>query len=92
VTISTKLKKSMEQGSWIRKMFEEGILLKTKIGADKVYDLSLGNPIYEPPPKFIELLRNYIENPASGLHRYMPNAGLAETREAVAKNLTNETG
>tara|TARA_Y100000817_G_scaffold147467_1_gene115469 strand:- start:259 stop:1383 length:1125 start_codon:yes stop_codon:yes gene_type:complete len=73
-------------------MFEEGILLKTKIGADKVYDLSLGNPIYEPPPKFIELLRNYIENPASGLHRYMPNAGLAETREAVAKNLTNETG
>ncbi|MCH2311767.1 MAG: pyridoxal phosphate-dependent aminotransferase [SAR202 cluster bacterium] len=92
MTISTKLKKSMEQGSWIRKMFEEGILLKTKIGADKVYDLSLGNPIYEPPPKFIELLRNYIENPASGLHRYMPNAGLAETREAVAKNLTNETG
>ncbi len=92
MSISTKLKKSMEQGSWIRKMFEEGILLKTKIGADKVYDLSLGNPIYEPPPKFIELLRNYIENPASGLHRYMPNAGLAETREAVAKNLTNETG
>jgi len=92
VSISTKLKKSMEQGSWIRKMFEEGILLKTKIGADKVYDLSLGNPIYEPPSKFIELLRNYIENPASGLHRYMPNAGLAETREAVAKNLTNETG
>ena len=92
MTISTKLKKSMEQGSWIRKMFEEGILLKTKMGADKVYDLSLGNPIYEPPPKFIELLRNYIENPASGLHRYMPNAGLAETREAVAKNLTNETG
>ena len=82
----------MEQGSWIRKIFEEGILLKTKIGADKVYDLSLGNPIYEPPPKFIELLRNYIENPASGLHRYMPNAGLAETREAVAKNLTTETG
>ena len=73
-------------------MFEEGILLKTKMGADKVYDLSLGNPIYEPPPKFIELLRNYIENPASGLHRYMPNAGLAETREAVAKNLTTETG
>ena len=92
MSISTKLKKSMEQGSWIRKMFEEGILLKTKMGADKVYDLSLGNPIYEPPPKFIELLRNYIENPASGLHRYMPNAGLAETREAVAKNLTNETG
>ena len=92
MSISTKLKKSMEQGSWIRKMFEEGILLKTKMGADKVYDLSLGNPIYEPPPKFIELLRNYIENPASGLHRYMPNAGLSETREAVAKNLTNETG
>tara|TARA_Y100000590_G_scaffold463778_1_gene631417 strand:- start:46847 stop:47998 length:1152 start_codon:yes stop_codon:yes gene_type:complete len=82
----------MEKGSWIRKMFEEGILLKAKVGADKVYDLSLGNPIFEPPPKFMELLRSYVENPGVGLHRYMPNAGLSETRSAVAESLTNETG
>jgi len=92
VSISIKLKKSMEKGSWIRKMFEEGILLKAKVGADKVYDLSLGNPIFEPPPKFMELLRSYVENPGVGLHRYMPNAGLSETRSAVAESLTNETG
>ncbi len=92
MSISIKLKKSMEKGSWIRKMFEEGILLKAKVGADKVYDLSLGNPIFEPPPKFMELLRSYVENPGVGLHRYMPNAGLSETRSAVAESLTNETG
>ena len=92
MSISLKLKKSMEQGSWIRKMFEEGILLKSKIGADKVYDLSLGNPIFEPPPKFIELLREYVEKPTPGLHRYMPNAGLPETRSAIAKTLGSETG
>jgi len=92
MTISKKLKKSMEQGSWIRKMFEEGILLKSKIGADKVYDLSLGNPIFEPPSKFTQLLKEYIEKPTAGLHRYMPNAGLPETRTAVAKNLSTEIG
>ena len=92
MSISLKLKKSMEQGSWIRKMFEEGILLKSKIGADKVYDLSLGNPIFEPPPKFLELLRSYVETPSSGLHRYMPNAGLPETRSAIAKSISTETG
>ena len=92
MSISLKLKKSMEQGSWIRKMFEEGILLKSKIGANKVYDLSLGNPIFEPPGKFNELLREYVENPTPGLHRYMPNAGLPETRSAIANNLSAETG
>ncbi|MEC9438252.1 MAG: pyridoxal phosphate-dependent aminotransferase, partial [Chloroflexota bacterium] len=29
--------------------------------------------------------------PISGMHRYMPNAGLLETREAVAGQLTDET-
>ncbi len=31
-------------------MFEEGLKLKAKYGADQVADLSLGNPVVEPPP------------------------------------------
>ena len=33
----------------IRKMFEEGALLKKKYGEDNVYDFSIGNPDLDPP-------------------------------------------
>ncbi len=82
----------MEQGSWIRKMFEEGIALKRRFGEENVFDLSLGNPIMEPPQEFFEELRCIAENPTPGMHRYMPNAGYVETRAAVASQLREETG
>jgi len=81
----------MEQGSWIRKMFEEGISLKRQFGEENVFDLSLGNPVIDPPEEFFSKLKSIADNPISGMHRYMPNAGLLETREAVAGQLTDET-
>jgi aspartate aminotransferase len=90
--VSKKVSSFMEQGSWIRKMFEEGIALKQKYGAENVFDLSLGNPIMEPPREFFEELRRIAENPTAGMHRYMPNAGYPETRAAVAAQLAEETG
>ena len=74
----------MEQGSWIRRMFEEGIALKGKFGPENVFDLSLGNPIMEPPLQFFDELRRVANQPNPGMHRYMPNAGYRETRAAVA--------
>jgi len=82
----------MAQGSWIRRMFEEGAELKEKHGAENVSDLSLGNPVTEPPGEFQEELRRLVENPPPGMHRYMANAGYAETRAAVAAQLSQETG
>ena len=35
--ISNKVNDAMQQGSWIRKMFEEGIELKQKYGAENVF-------------------------------------------------------
>ena len=90
--ISKKIRNFMEQGSWIRKMFEEGISLKQKYGEENVFDLSLGNPYGEPPLQFSEELRRIAENPTPGMHRYMPNAGYVETRAAVAAQLREETG
>ena len=81
----------MEEGSWIRKMFEEGAILKEKYGEENVFDLSLGNPIVEPPPEFFEELRFLANAPVIGTHRYMPNAGYVDTREAVARKLRIET-
>ena len=92
MAISRKLKKQMAEGGWIRKMFEEGIALKKKFGEENVFDFSLGNPIIEPPQAFHRELRKWVDKPAPGMHRYMPNAGYPETRAAVAKYLSSQTG
>src|ERR687887_1945815 len=90
--IATKIKHYMESAAWIRGMFEEGIRLKQQYGEDNVFDFSLGNPVLEPPPAFHVALRELLERPQPGMHRYMPNAGYPETRAAVAALLTKETG
>ncbi len=90
--IAHKIKAGMAEGSWIRRMFEEGNTLKQKYGAANVFDLSLGNPIAEPPAEFNRELRKLAEQPLPGMHRYMENAGYTETRSAVAGTLSRETG
>jgi aspartate aminotransferase len=77
----------MEGSSWIRRMFEEGAELKAKLGPDRVFDFTLGNPDLEPPPRFKEELAAAVQDPSPGLHAYMPNAGLVHTRRAVAEHL-----
>ena len=90
--IARKIKHYMESASWIRGMFEEGIRLKQQYGEDNIFDLSLGNPVMEPPPAFHATLRQLLQDPPPGMHRYMPNVGYAETRAAVAAQLAKETG
>ncbi len=92
MSISKRVQKSMAEGSWIRRMFEEGAKLKQEYGKENVFDLSLGNPVMEPPLEFNKELRRLAENPLPGMHRYMENAGYAETRAAVAEQLSLETG
>ncbi|MEE8599225.1 MAG: aminotransferase class I/II-fold pyridoxal phosphate-dependent enzyme, partial [Dehalococcoidales bacterium] len=92
MSVSDRIQRSMEQGSWIRKMFEEGASLKRQYGEENVFDLSLGNPVMEPPVEFHQELKRLVENPLPGMHRYMENAGYPETRAAVATQLTLETG
>ena len=92
MAVSNKIRGLLEQGSWIRRMFEEGIALKQQFGDENVFDLSLGNPILEPPDEFFEELRRIADNPPQGMHRYMPNSGYPETRAAVAARLSEETG
>jgi len=92
MAISDKLKQQMAGGGWIRKMFEEGIALKKKFGESNVFDLTLGNPVVEPPQEFRQELRRWVEEPIPGMHRYMPNAGYPETRTAVAEHLPSVAG
>ncbi len=92
MSVSEKIKEAMERSSWIRKMFEQGLELKSKFGADKVFDFSLGNPNLEPPEKVKQAILEVMEDRRPGKHAYMPNAGLKETREAVANFLSKEHG
>ncbi len=90
MSISTKMQDFMTSGSWIRKMFEEGLALKARYGADNIYDFSLGNPDVPPPEAFREALLEAARNEGPGTHGYMPNAGYVEVREAVARHLSQE--
>ena len=92
MSISERVQKSMAEGSWIRKMFEVGASLKKQYGKENVFDLTLGNPVMEPPAELHRELRKLVKEPMAGMHRYMQNAGYAETRTAVAAQLSLETG
>ncbi len=92
MSISVKIRNYMERASWIRKMFEQGIELKSKFGPEKVFDFSLGNPNLEPPDEVRKSILEVMSDERPGKHAYMPNAGLRETREAVAKSLCGEHG
>ena len=92
MAVSQKIRQYMAEGGWIRRVFEEGLALKAQIGTENVFDLSLGNPVIEPPTEFKDELRRLASEPMAGMHRYMPNPGYLETRQAVADTLTEETG
>jgi len=90
--VAKKIKDFIERASWIREMFEAGIRLRAEVGDDNVYDFSLGNPDLEPPAEFKTVLRELVEDPTPGTHRYMPNAGFPEVRRQVADFAGQEYG
>lgn len=92
MSIAKKIKHSISQSSMIRKMFEEGIQLKLKYGAQNVYDFSLGNPNVEQPDEFKKELIALAGAEIPLKHGYAPNAGYPETREAVAAKIRKTTG
>ncbi|HEY7585139.1 MAG TPA: pyridoxal phosphate-dependent aminotransferase [Candidatus Deferrimicrobiaceae bacterium] len=89
---SPEIREAIRQGSWIRKMFEEGAFLKAKKGPENVFDFSLGNPFGDPPPPLARELARLAANPPPDLHKYMPNAGFADVRQRVAEDLEKSTG
>ena len=84
MSVSKKIRASVEKGSMIRKMFEEGSRRRAIYGAENVFDFSIGNPNLEPPAKFKQVLMELAADSRPGLHGYPSNAGLMQTRQAVA--------
>ncbi|MBQ0004079.1 MAG: pyridoxal phosphate-dependent aminotransferase [Treponema sp.] len=78
--------------SAIRKMFEQGKILKAKYGDDKVFDFSIGNPDLDPPEEVLNAIEEAAKDRSHMIHGYMSNAGYDEAREAMAQKETLEQG
>lgn len=92
MAIAKKVQENLGKSSWIRKMFEQGEKMRKEVGADRVFDFTLGNPDQEPPQIFKENLQKLAQQPIPGMHKYMNNAGYPETRSAIGNYLSKQTG
>ncbi len=91
--ITKQIQESMAGSSWIRKMFEKGLELKTKYGADAVCDFSLGNPDVPPPSEAKGALEAIAADAVKPLGLgYCPNAGIPAVREAMAEYINRQQG
>lgn len=91
--ISKKMQQEVAGSSAIRAMFLEGKEMAAKIGAENVYDFSLGNPMTPVPAEYNQAIIDAVQTESSlELHGYMDNAGYPETRKTVADNLNKRFG
>lgn len=89
--IAQQVKEYVAEASWIRRMFEAGLELKKRHGADQVCDFSLGNPDLPPPSGVAGGLRRLAEQVNAPLALgYMPNAGYPSVRQRLAAHLAAE--
>lgn len=80
------------ESSVIREIFSYGLERKAQIGADKVFDYSLGNPSVPAPAAVRASIERSLALPSDELHGYTPAPGLPEARRAVAESLNRRFG
>ena len=79
--------------SAIRELFEYGKKRAEVVGAENVYDFSLGNPDVPPPAKTRDELIRLAETAVRPLGLgYCPNAGIPSVRETMAAYLSRQSG
>ena len=74
--------------SSIREIAAYGAARKAEIGAENVFDFSLGNPSVPAPAEVAASLTASAALPPAQIHGYTPANGLPACREAVAASLT----
>ena len=79
--------------SVIRDIFEYGNMRRAQVGAENVYDFSLGNPNVPAPAQVKDTIRALLdEKEDSYLFGYTSAQGDADTRAAVARDLNERFG
>lgn len=80
------------KSSIIREIFAFGMKRKEEVGADKVYDFSLGNPSIPAPDSVKQAILELLGQPAETLHAYSPAPGDGKVRNVIAKSLNRRFG
>ena len=91
--INQKMRELGARRSVIRELFEYGKKRKAEIGAENVYDFSLGNPSVPAPDSVNENLVKLIKEESSILlHGYTSAQGDAGVRAAIADYINKTQG
>ena len=92
MTINEKSYAYGAQKSSIREIAAYGGARKAQIGAENVFDFSLGNPSIPATESVRASIARALELPPTRLHGYTPAPGLPAAREAVAASLNRRFG
>ena len=91
--INEKMRQLGAVRSVIRELFEYGKIRKAEIGAENVFDFSLGNPSVPAPKAVSDTLVSLIENEEpTVLHGYTSAQGDASVRAAIADYINRTHG
>ena len=75
--------------SCIRELMEYGTVRKAEIGAENVFDFSIGNPSIPAPDCVNETIAELLQGDSLALHGYTTAAGILPLREKLAKTLNH---
>ena len=93
MSVNEKMYALGSKRSIIREIFEYCKSRAAEIGADKVFDFSIGNPSVEPPMEISEAIVDLIKNENSvTLHGYTSAQGDFGVRDAIAKETNARFG
>ena len=91
--ISQKMIDWGAQGCAIREIAAYGDRRAAEIGAENVFNFTIGSPSVEPPESVAETIRTLLsELPPQELHAYTPAPGLLEVRSRIAEYLNRSFG
>lgn len=93
MVISENMADLVKNSSAIRALFEEGRAMAKVVGAENVYDFSLGNPSVPAPAAIKQAIFDVLnEEDSLFVHGYMSNSGYEQVRQAVAGDLNEKYG
>lgn len=86
--INEMYKEMTGRGSVIREFFTYANKKAAEIGAENIFNFSIGNPSVPVPQEFTDYMMELLatKNPVS-LHGYSPSLGIDSTRQAIADSL-----
>ncbi len=76
----------------IRELFMYGLGRKAEIGAENVYDYSIGNPSVPAPDAVREAFLALLEDDPVSVHEYTPSPGDPAVRAAIAEHISRRFG